>query len=163
MNLVIAFAGGAHGADAIAAFVVTSLARLALFVLSFAKLRSSRFTETMHRLTARLLLLFALAGSLVPLATALTAAPSHACCVRKAAHHCHEPAIADSSQLVIRETGCCSHDCWRAVTTAQWAHPQPKLTAFFLHPIDAQLAVSQSCSPATASAEFQSSRAPPIH
>jgi len=117
----------------------------------------------MQRLTARLLLLFALAGNLVPLALAITAAPPHACCVRKAAHHCHEPADGDSSQLVIRDIGCCNHDCCRAVTTAQWAHPQPKLTAFFLHPIDIHLAVSQSDSPAAASAEFQPSRAPPIY
>lgn len=117
----------------------------------------------MHRLTARLLLLFALAGNLVPLATALTAAPSHACCVRKAAHHCHEPAVADSSQLVIRDTSCCGHDCCRAVTTAQWAHPQLKLTAFFLHSIDVHLAVSKSDFLAAASVEFQSSRAPPIY
>ena len=47
--------------------------------------------ENMRRLAARLLLLFALAGNLVPLGLAMTA-PAHACCVRKAAHshHCHE-------------------------------------------------------------------------
>ncbi len=119
----------------------------------------------MQRLTARLLLLFALAGNLVPLALAVTAAPPHACCFRKAAHqhHCHEAAAGDSSRLVIRDTGCCNHDCCRAVTSAQWAHPQPKLTLFFLHPIDVHLALSQSDSPAAASAEFQSSRAPPIY
>lgn len=117
----------------------------------------------MQRLTARLLLLFALAGSLVPSALALTAAPPHACCVRKAAHHCHELAATDSSQLNIRDTGCCNHDCCRAVTTAQWAHPQPKLAAFFLQPIDVHLAGSQPDSPAAASAEFQSSRAPPVY
>lgn len=117
----------------------------------------------MQRLTARLLLFFALAANLVPLALAVTAAPPHACCVRKAAHRCHELAEGDSSQPVIRDTGCCNHDCCRAVTTAQWAHPQPKLTAFFLHPIDVLLAMSQANSPAAASAEFHSSRAPPIY
>ena len=38
---------------------------------------------SMHRLTARLLLFFALVGSLVPVALAASAAPTHACCLRK--------------------------------------------------------------------------------
>jgi hypothetical protein len=115
----------------------------------------------MHRLTAKFLLLIIAAGSLVPLATAITAAPPHACCVRKAVHRCHEADSADSSGLVVRDTSCCDHACGRAVTTGRWANAQPKLAAFFLQTIHARLAGSQPDSIATASAEFQASRAPP--
>src|ERR1700685_491721 len=80
----------------------------------------------MHRLTARFLLLFALVGNFVPLALASVAQKPHACCARKAARPCHGGAIADSSRLSIHDASCCNHDCCRAVTTAQWAHPHPR-------------------------------------
>src|SRR5579863_3445615 len=108
------------------------------------------FTEgQMHRLTARLLLLFALAGTFVPLALAATAAPAHACCRRKAAHPCHDSAGAESEQLAIRGTGCCSHDCCRAVTTSQWASPQPGMTADLIRNVDAQVTESDPRTPVT--------------
>src|ERR1035438_1129938 len=88
-------------------------------------------TERMHRLTARLLLFLALAGSLAPLALAVTA-PTHSCCLRKGIHHCHDSLASESGQPVIQDASCCRGDCYRAVTTARWAHPQPKLAAFFL-------------------------------
>jgi hypothetical protein len=115
----------------------------------------------MHRLTAKLLFLVIVAGSLVPLAMAITTAPPHACCVRKAVHRCREADSADSSGQIIRDTSCCDHECGRAATTGRWANAQPKLAAFFLQTIHARLAGSQPDSTATASAEFQSSRAPP--
>jgi hypothetical protein len=116
----------------------------------------------MHRLTARLLLLFALAGSLVPLATAVTAAPSHACCVRKAAHHCHEPAVTDSSRLVIRDTGCCSHDCCRAVTISKWARAQSATSFHFTQNVRARLDRPVPVFLNTEVLEFHSGRAPPF-
>jgi len=87
-------------------------------------------TGSMHRLTARFLLLFAVVGNFVPLAVASAAEQPHACCLRKAAHPCHgagrADAIADSSRPDVRDAGCCHHDCCRGVATAQWAHPQSR-------------------------------------
>ena len=116
---------------------------------------------SMHRLTARLLLFFALVGNLVPLALAATAASQRACCVRKAVHHCQDSPASENEQLVIRDARSCNHDCCRAVTTTQWAHPQPRLAVFFLQTVNAHTAGIQPDSPATASSEFRSSRAPP--
>jgi hypothetical protein len=115
----------------------------------------------MHRLTARLLLLFVLLGSLAPLALAVTAPPPHACCLRKGVHHCHDSLASESGQPLIQGASCCHGDCTRALTTAEWAHPQPKLAAFFLEANNVRRAASRPHSPATASLEFQSTRAPP--
>lgn len=117
--------------------------------------------ESMHRLIARLLLFIALAGNLLPLALAAASPPPRVCCLRKAVHHCQNSLASDSEQLVIRDATCCNHDCCRAVTTAQWAHPQPKPAAFFLPTVTVPLTRTEPNSPANASAEFQSSRAPP--
>jgi hypothetical protein len=114
----------------------------------------------MQRLTARFLLLFALVGTFIPLAQASTPAPPHACCIRKA-HHCHEAASPESTQLVITATACCGHDCCRAATTSQWANPQPGITAFSVHNVDDRLADSPSRIPATQLSQSQSTRAPP--
>jgi hypothetical protein len=116
----------------------------------------------MHRLTARLLLCFALVGNLGPLALAATAAP-HACCIRKAVHHCHDSLSSQSEagQLVIREASNCNHDCCRAVTTARWAQAQPSAAASFVQNIEAYLGHSNPVSPTTEATGFQSTRAPP--
>jgi hypothetical protein len=114
----------------------------------------------MHRLTAKLLLLFALVGSLAPIALAATAAP-HACCLRRGLHHCQDSLAPETGELIISNAGCCQGDCSRAVTTAQWAHPQPTLASFFLPSNQLRLAGSRPDSPVSASAEFQSTRAPP--
>ncbi|MFZ0420773.1 MAG: hypothetical protein WAM04_21910 [Candidatus Sulfotelmatobacter sp.] len=115
----------------------------------------------MLRLTARLLLFFALVGNLAPLALAATAPPPHACCLRKGVHHCQDSLASENGQPVIRGANCCNGDCCRAVTTAQWAHPQPRLAVSFQQSITARFVGTQSNSPATASAELHSSRAPP--
>jgi len=116
----------------------------------------------MQRLTAKFLLLFALAGSFVPLALAATAAAPHACCIRKA-HHCHdsEGQAEESEKLIVRAADCCNHDCCRAVTTPQWAHPQPRMTAISAQKFDAQIAESTPTTPAPQRSESQSTRAPP--
>jgi len=118
-------------------------------------------TARMHRPTARLLLFLALVGNILPLALGATAAPPHACCLRKGAHHCQDSRASENGPPVIRDVSCRNHECCRAVTTSQWAHPQPRLAVFFLQAINARLAGSQPNSPATAFAEFQSTRAPP--
>ena len=113
----------------------------------------------MQRLTARLLLLFALAGIFVPLAQAAIAAPPHACCIR-AAHKCHAMEV-ESDQLAIRSTGCCNHDCCRAVTTAQWANLQPRTAGSSPQNLDARIAESHYLAAVTEFSASQSTRAPP--
>jgi hypothetical protein len=81
--------------------------------------------DSMQRITARFLLLIALVGTMVPVAIEAKATPRHACCVRKGSHHCHESGQEPSEQPVLADVGCCNHNCCRAVTSSQWAHPQP--------------------------------------
>jgi hypothetical protein len=115
----------------------------------------------MRRLTAKFTLFFALVGNLLPVALAATSAPPRACCLRKGVRHCPDSLTPESEQLVIRDASCCNHDCGRAVTTTQWAHPQSRAAAFFLQTITASQAGTQLNSPANPSAEFRPSRAPP--
>jgi hypothetical protein len=117
------------------------------------------------RLIAKFLLLVALVGNLAPLALAATAAPLHACCLRKTVHHCHDSAaaiqVSEAAQLLVHDASPCNHDCCRAVTTSQWAHAQPPVAIRVAHEVEAYLGQS---SPVTTNAEFsssQSTRAPP--
>ena len=134
------------------------------FCSMLGELRDSRpvagATESMHRLTARFLLLFVLVGNFVPLALASAAQKAHACCVRTAARPCHGGAIADSSRLSIHDASCCNHDCCRAVTTAQWAHPQPR-TATLCREVIRRIAEFQKNPPAREGFALQATRAPP--
>lgn len=120
--------------------------------------------KSMQRLTAKFLLLLTLVGTLVPLALAATISPAHACCVRHA-HRCHASSVttsvATSDQLAFHSTGCCNHDCCRAVTTSQWANPQPGVTAAFAQSADARVAESYPSTATTQLSESQSTRAPP--
>jgi hypothetical protein len=119
----------------------------------------------MHRLIARFLLLVALVGNLAPLALAAAASPPHACCVRKAVHHCHDSVASDqiqeAGQPVIRGTSCCNHDCCRALTTSRWAQAQQPTATSFAQNVEAYLGQSIPVSPTTAVSSFQSTRAPP--
>jgi len=118
----------------------------------------------MERLIARFLLLVVLVGTFGPLALA-TAAPAHACCIRKASHHCHDSAaseqISETGQLVIRGTACCNHDCCRALTTARWAHAEQPTSTSFTRNVETYLGRPFPVSPATEVFTFQASRAPP--
>jgi hypothetical protein len=116
----------------------------------------------MHRWIARYLLLVALVGTFGPLARAATTAPPHACCVRKALHHCHDSGGLETEQLVIRGTDCCNHECCRAVTSARWAHARPSAAASFAQNVEAYLDRSTPVSPNTEVSSFQSARAPPL-
>jgi hypothetical protein len=116
---------------------------------------------TMRRLTARLLLCLALVGNLAPLALAATAKPLNACCVRKAVHHCHDSVASETAYLVIRGARGCNHDCCRAVTTAQWAQPQPRAATAFLQNVEAYLFQSTPVSAETRVSGYPSTRAPP--
>ncbi len=114
----------------------------------------------MQRLIARLLLLFALAGTFIPLALAAAAPPPHACCVRKAAHQCHG-SVPESDQLAICASGCCNRDCRRAVITSQYASPQPRATAAFLQKLGGGIANPSDSISFTQFSASQSTRAPP--
>ncbi|HKV81453.1 MAG TPA: hypothetical protein VJP02_25120 [Candidatus Sulfotelmatobacter sp.] len=83
----------------------------------------------MQRLTARFLLLFAIVGTILPAALQATGTPQHACCRRQATHHCHDSADSNPQGPVLRGPGCCHGNCSSTVTTARWAHPQPRTGA----------------------------------
>ena len=118
----------------------------------------------MQRLITRFLLLAALLGNFAPLVLAVTAAP-HACCVRKAAHRCHDSLasaqVSEARQLIIHAAACCNHDCCRAVTTARWAHAQTSASAPFVQNVEAYLGQSSPVSSNTEISRSQSTRAPP--
>jgi hypothetical protein len=114
----------------------------------------------MQRRTALLLLLLALVGTFVPVALAATARPQHACCIRNA-HRCYDSAVRPSDQLAIRGAGSCNHDCCRAVTTSQWAHPQARLLAWSFQRVEANVTGSHPTSAATELFRLLSTRAPP--
>src|SRR5580704_7499189 len=88
----------------------------------------------MHRLTARLLLVLLLTGILVPVALAISAAPPHACCLRKPMHG--RPSHDAQFQA---PPGCCQHDCCRPLTVSRAIHlssnmcAQATLASSFLH------------------------------
>jgi hypothetical protein len=119
---------------------------------------SSRRSE-MHRLTARFLLLFAIVGSLTPIALAVTTGPP-ACCVRKA-HHCHNTQAAESEQTSFGAPGCCNHDYRRAATTAQWAHPQPRAAQFLANGVERFITETQPVAHSAQALVLRSPRAPP--
>src|ERR1700741_4135301 len=118
--------------------------------------------DSMQRFTARFLLLIALVGTFVPLAMQGKAAPSRACCRRQAAHHCHESAETNPNDSVASQTGCCNHDCCHAVTSSQWAHPLPCLTAVSVQDAAAGEIGDQADEPSSACFSFLHSRAPPV-
>jgi hypothetical protein len=117
-----------------------------------------------QQLTAKFLVFVALVGTFTPLALAATA-PPHACCVRKAAHRCHDSLtseqVSETGQLVLHDTGGCNHDCCRAITTARWAHAQSRASACFVRNVEAYLGESSPVIPNTGASRFQSTRAPP--
>ena len=76
----------------------------------------------MHRLTARLLLILMLSGTLAPAALALSAESPHACCKRKPLHN-HG---GHSSEF--RATDCGNHNCCRPITVSQRAQPRPSVS-----------------------------------
>jgi hypothetical protein len=69
----------------------------------------------MYRLTARLLLVLLLVGTLAPVALAISAPSAHACCMRKAMHEHGSRSLA--SQVMAGQ----NHNCCPPVTTAHWA------------------------------------------
>jgi len=116
----------------------------------------------MRRLTAQLVLLFALLGNSAPIALAATAQPPHACCVRKAVHPCHGAALSKSDQPVVRDASCCNHNCCRALTVTQRAQPLALVAASFTLVSETHVGQSQPVFSNVGVFGFESTRAPPI-
>src|ERR1700683_5487125 len=116
----------------------------------------------MHRLTARLLLFFALVGSLVPVAVAATTSV-RACCLRKGVHHCQDSVASDSDQPVIRDASCCNRGCGRALTTHRWAQAQPLAVYSFARNVEAYLGRPSLISANREVSRYRSTRAPPAY
>jgi hypothetical protein len=115
----------------------------------------------MHRVTARLLVLFALLGSFVPIALAVATPRQHACCVRKSVHSCHGSQTAQPAPTVASSDCCSNHDCSRALIAARWAHPRPAIRALAENRLFARIAFSVSASLCAEAGESTSARAPP--
>src|SRR5262249_46558350 len=113
----------------------------------------------MQRLTARLLLLLALAGTFVPAVMQALAAQPHACCLRKSAHRCHTTGANDP---VVRSSDCCPRQSTRAVTTSQWAHAQDSTTSTGSFDIATLERVPRTLVPKRALLASDSTRAPPL-
>ena len=87
----------------------------------------------MHRLSARLLLLLTLVGTLAPILLAASTPPAHACCVRKT-RQCHDmkmPGMSldgmpeqPGSGTAIHTAGCDQQGCCRAMVVGSWATPR---------------------------------------
>jgi hypothetical protein len=116
----------------------------------------------MRRLTAMLLLGFAIVGNLAPLAWAAATMEHRACCVRKTLHRCHDSEDTQSPKTSFRATDCCSRDCCRAVTTVQWAQPQSSTRTAFSPNAETRIAAFYSSIPPARSSRSQSTRAPPF-
>jgi hypothetical protein len=86
----------------------------------------------MHRLTARLLLVLTLVGTLAPVALAVSAPPPHACCMRKPLHD------QGSRSLQTQTVDAGHHNCCPPVTTAQWAEAGSGINSK-IHPLLAYL------------------------
>jgi hypothetical protein len=114
----------------------------------------------MFRLTARLLLLLALLGNFVPAGLAATvSAPK--CCLRKTVHHCHSSLTQADDGFSIRSNFCCAHDCCRAATPAQSAHPEARGETISAHRTEPYLSKSQPSGLSAKASTFLSTRAPP--
>jgi hypothetical protein len=122
------------------------------FLVSFA---NDLLQPPMHRLTARLLLILMLSGTLAPAALAISAPSPHACCKRKPLHnhggHSSEFRAPDSA----------NHDCCRSLTVSERAQPRPSTggcvsqpSATLLQPINPSYRIIDF-------SESRSARAPP--
>jgi hypothetical protein len=114
----------------------------------------------MHRLTARLLLLFALLGNFVPIALAVSPASTPKCCLRKGVHHCHDTWLA-GEELSLSANSCGSHDCCRAATPAHWAHPEARNAAASAHHVELYLNNAHPASLSLVAFSSLSTRGPP--
>src|SRR5258708_33937619 len=115
----------------------------------------------MHRCIARSLLLLTLVGIFGPLVLAASTAPVHACCVRKAVHHCQDSQVSAIGQLEVRGTNCCGHGWGRSVVTSRWARSQPRPPIVAAQSADNCSARLRLARPTPEFSGRQSTRAPP--
>jgi hypothetical protein len=115
----------------------------------------------MQRLTARLLLLFALLGTFLPIALEATSAPAHACCRRTSAHHCNDTAGTRDETAIHSNAECCNPNAHRAVTTSLWADPEPLQAGVFAPRTSVPNTELRWAAPLTRPFSSQSTRAPP--
>ena len=105
----------------------------------------------MRRLTAKLVLLSALLGNFIPLAVALAAEPTPACC-RRQDHHCHgmtgdsEREMAGESEngRSVRGTCCCDPARLRALTRAAWADSEKATSNHILPTLNVKISAANS-------------------
>lgn len=91
---------------------------------------------------------------------AATAAPPHACCIRKAAHQCHGSG-PEADQRTVHSTSCCNQGCGRGVTTFRSASPESSLAVAVADHVDVRLADLSAQNPSAVLFSSQSTRAPP--
>jgi hypothetical protein len=119
------------------------------------------FSEIMQRTIARLLLLFALAGNLIPLGLAATPKPLPACCLRHK-HRCHAFVASNSSQPEVRDACCCRQSCGHAVVTARWAHPEAHADSLIGRTMSRHVAAQPFARLSPEFLNFKTTRGPPL-
>lgn len=83
----------------------------------------------MYRLTARLLLVLLLVGTLAPVALAISVPLPHECCMRKPMHDHGSRVLA--SQVMDSQ----NHNCCPPVTTSHWAELESGINASVRPPL----------------------------
>jgi hypothetical protein len=131
------------------------LASLPTVTYSFLASLAEDLLQLMHRLTARLLLILMLSGTLAPAALAISAPSPHACCKRKPLHNHGGP----SSEF--KASDCGNHNCCRSLTVSQRAQPRPSISGCIGQPSATLLSeVGPNCRFIDFS-QSRSARAPP--
>jgi len=110
----------------------------------------------MHRVIARLLLVLLLTGIIAPVALAISAAPPHACCLRKPMHG--RPSHDAQFQA---PPGCCQHDCCRALTVSRGVRLTSKACAQAAPPSTIRQSERQAIHFSSSVNHAHSGRAPP--
>ena len=112
--------------------------------------------------TARCLLLLVLAGTMVPVALAVSAPMRHDCCQPQPESHCHMGMKMTAPGASVSSADCCgNHECCRSFVTVQQAHPAT--TEFAAWRESSRRAVAdqfESCQSAD-TASHRPARAPP--
>jgi hypothetical protein len=139
-----------------------------------------RVRMEMHRVTARLLLLVLLVGTIAPLAVASSMPAVGPHCNRKSApaapvmdmpgchhassasHHHAEAAAAPADQVLDADHSCCDHECCRSMARSQWAHVSLKGRTQTLEPATRLTSAPRSRVRSFELALYRPVRAPPV-
>jgi hypothetical protein len=115
----------------------------------------------MQRVIAKLLLLFAVAGNVIPLTLAASTPRLPACCIRHK-HHCHASGASTSLQPEIRDACCCRQNCSYAVITSQWAHPRAQAGSVIARTVSRYVAAQAFAPLSPEFLNFRTTRGPPL-